>query len=35
MLRPEWQLGGQTFIRQQDPLPLTVSTITLELSIGG
>jgi len=35
MLTPTWQDTGQIFIRQTDPLPLTVVGITLELSIGG
>ena len=35
MLTPTWQETGQIFIRQTDPLPLTVVGITLELSIGG
>ena len=35
MLTPSWQDYGQIFIRQTDPLPLTVVGITLEVSIGG
>ena len=35
MLTPTWQEYGQIFIRQTDPLPLTVVGITLEVSIGG
>jgi hypothetical protein len=32
---PEWQAGGQTLIRQQNPLPLIVAGLTLEVAIGG
>lgn len=32
---PAWQEGGQTLIRQQNPLPLTVVGLTLEVAIGG
>ena len=35
MLTPTWQDYGQIFIRQTDPLPLTVVGITLEVSVGG
>ncbi len=35
MLTPSWQDYGQIFIRQNDPLPLTVVGITLEVAIGG
>ena len=35
MLTPTWQEYGQIFIRQTDPLPLTVVGITLEVSVGG
>ena len=35
MLTPSWQDYGQIFIRQTDPLPLTVVGITLEVSVGG
>ena len=35
MLTPSWQDYGQIFIRQTDPLPLTIVGITLEVSIGG
>ena len=35
MLTPTWSDNGQIFIRQTDPLPLTVVGITLEVSIGG
>ena len=35
MLTPSWQDYGQIFIRQTDPLPLTVVGVTLEVSIGG
>lgn len=32
---PQWQQTGQTFIRQQEPLPLRVVGLTLEVAIGG
>ncbi len=35
MLTPTWADNGQIFIRQTDPLPLTVIGVTLEVSIGG
>lgn len=35
MLTPTWADNGQIFIRQTDPLPLTVVGVTLEVSIGG
>lgn len=34
-ITPSWGDSGQVFIRQSDPLPLTVSSMTLEVSIGG
>jgi len=35
MLTPQWQDNGQLFVRQTDPLPLTVVGLTLEAAIGG
>lgn len=35
MLTPTWAAGGQVFVRQVDPLPLTVVGMTLEATIGG
>lgn len=35
MLYPAWQDGGQIYIRQDDPLPLTVLNIVAETEIGG
>jgi hypothetical protein len=32
---PNWAYGGQTCIRQSDPLPLTVVGVSLEVSVGG
>jgi hypothetical protein len=32
---PQWQNKGQTLIRQQNPLPLDVVGLTLEVVIGG
>jgi hypothetical protein len=34
-LTPSWQQSGQIFVRQSDPLPLTIVGLTLEVSIGG
>jgi len=35
MLTPQWQDNGQLFVRQTDPLPLTVVGLTLEVAMGG
>jgi hypothetical protein len=35
MLSPSWADSGAVYIRQEDPLPLTVAALTLEVSIGG
>ena len=35
MLTPSWQDTGQLFVRQTDPLPLTVVGMTLEVAVGG
>ena len=35
MLTPTWQDYGQIFIRQNDPLPLTIVGVTLEVAVGG
>lgn len=32
---PAWGDGGQIFIRQRDPLPLTVVSMTAEVALGG
>ncbi len=34
-LEPSWQAGGQIFIRQPDPLPLTLTSLTVEAAING
>ena len=34
-LEPSWQQGGQIYVRQSDPLPLTVISMTVEAAIGG
>jgi hypothetical protein len=34
-LTPSWQQNGQIYIRQSDPLPLTIVGLTLEVAIGG
>lgn len=35
MVKPSWGDNGSLCIRQQDPLPLTVVSLTLEVAIGG
>jgi hypothetical protein len=35
MLTPTWAASGQIYIRQNDPLPLTLVGLTLEVSLGG
>jgi hypothetical protein len=35
MMTPTWAAGGQVFVRQVDPLPLTVVGMTLEVTVGG
>ena len=35
MVTPSWQDNAQLFIRQTDPLPLTVVALTLEVAVGG
>lgn len=35
MITPSWGDGAQVFIRQTDPLPLTIVSLTLEVAIGG
>tara|TARA_B100000085_G_scaffold245612_1_gene238880 strand:+ start:278 stop:2743 length:2466 start_codon:yes stop_codon:yes gene_type:complete len=35
MLTPTWQDNGQIFIRQTDPLPLTIVGLTTEVAVGG
>lgn len=35
MLIPSWREGGSVCVKQVDPLPLTLSALTLEVSIGG
>jgi hypothetical protein len=34
-LSNDWQSGGQIYIRQKDPLPLTVVSMTVEAELGG
>ena len=34
-LTPTWGASGQVFVRQADPLPLTVVSITAEVALGG
>jgi hypothetical protein len=35
MLTPTWADNGQVYIRQSDPLPLTIVSLTLEVALGG
>lgn len=35
MLTPTWADSGQIYIRQTDPLPLTIVSLTLEVALGG
>ncbi|HEX7386244.1 MAG TPA: hypothetical protein VF285_03075 [Castellaniella sp.] len=32
---PSWSDGGQVYVRQSDPLPLTVVALTVEVALGG
>jgi hypothetical protein len=34
-LTPAWRQAGRIYVRQSDPLPLTIVGLTLEVSIGG
>jgi len=34
-LEPSWQSGGQIYVRQSDPLPLTLVSMTVEAALGG
>lgn len=35
VLTPQWQDGGQVYVRQSDPLPLTIVSMILEAEVGG
>ena len=35
MTSPSWQADGQVYIRQAEPLPMTVVGLTFEVSVGG
>jgi len=35
VLTPTWGTSGQVFVRQADPLPLTVVSVSAEVSVGG
>ena len=35
MTTPTWADSGQVYIRQSDPLPLTIVSLTLEVAVGG
>jgi hypothetical protein len=34
-LKPSWGDSGEIFVRQSDPLPLTLVALTLEMAVGG
>ena len=34
-LTPSWQTGGQVFVQQIDPLPMTIVSMTVEVELGG
>lgn len=34
-LTPSWSNGGQVYVRQDQPLPLTILSMTLEVAVGG
>jgi hypothetical protein len=34
-MTPTWGYGGQVFVRQRDPLPLTILSMTIEVAMGG
>ena len=35
VITPSWGDGGQVFVRQSDPLPLTIVSMSMEVSLGG
>jgi len=35
LITPSWADSGQVFIRQSDPLPLTIVSLTMEVAVGG
>ncbi len=35
VLDPEWGADGQVLVRQVDPLPLTLVSLTLDMTVGG
>lgn len=35
VVKPSWGTSGQIFIRQVDPLPVTLTSLTLDVTIGG
>ena len=34
-ISPQWNDAGHVLIRQADPLPLTITNLTLEVALGG
>lgn len=34
LIDPQWNQGGQVFVRQADPLPLTLVSMTMEVALG-
>jgi hypothetical protein len=35
VITPAWADSGQVYVRQSDPLPLTIVSMTLEVALGG
>ena len=35
VLTPAWAANGQVCVRQSDPLPLTITSLTQEVALGG
>ena len=35
VLSPSWKAGGQIYLRQSNPLPLTLISMTMEVEVGG
>ena len=35
LISPSWDEDGQVLVRQDDPLPLTISGLTIQVALGG
>jgi len=35
LMSPSWNEDGQVLVRQDDPLPLTISGLTIQVALGG